>query len=89
MQDRVAASSARKSTQSVRATQRAIAARLASERAISPSSPPTRSAQRSPSSASSTHSMDGVLIVSPLKMPSISLPPDVRRKIFGNGQAGL
>jgi hypothetical protein len=27
------------------------------------------------------------LIVSPLKMPSISLPPLVRRKIFGSGQA--
>ncbi len=73
----------------VRSTQAAMAARLASLRAIRPSRPPTLSAQRSPSSASSTHSIDGVLIVSPLKMPSISLPPEVRRKIFGSGQAGL
>ena len=47
------------------------------------------SAQRSPSSASSTQSIEGVLIVSPSKMPSVSLPPEVRRKIFGSGQAGL
>src|SRR6185369_3189538 len=32
---------------------------------------------------------DGVLIVSPLKIPSINLPPDVSRKILGKGQAGL
>ena len=37
---------------------------------------------------SSFASMDGVLIVSPWKMPSISLPPLVMRKIFGIGQAG-
>ena len=30
-----------------------------------------------------------VLIVSPSKMPSISLPPLVMRKIFGSGQAGF
>ena len=48
-----------------------------------------RSAQRKPSSASSTHSIDGVLIVSPLKMPSVSLPFEVRRNIFGSGQAGV
>ena len=34
-------------------------------------------------------SIDGVLMVSPLKMPSISLPPLVSWKIFGSGQAGL
>ena len=39
--------------------------------------------------ASSTQSIEGVLMVSPLKVPSISLPPLVSRKIFGNGQAGL
>src|SRR5215213_3943452 len=32
--------------------------------------------------------MDGVLIVSPSKMPSINLPLLVRRKIFGNGHLG-
>src|SRR5271163_2942283 len=33
--------------------------------------------------------MEGVLMVSPSKIASLSLPPLVRRKIFGNGQAGL
>jgi len=32
-------------------------------------------------------SIDGVLMVSPWKMPSLSLPPLVMRKIFGNGHA--
>ena len=86
--DRVSASSARKSIQSRLSTQSAITARFASDRAISPRSPPTLSAQRRLSSASSTHSIDGVLIVSPLKMPSFSFPPEVRRKIFGSGQGG-
>ena len=34
-------------------------------------------------------SSEGVLIVSPLKMASENLPPEVRRKIFGIGQAGV
>ena len=38
--------------------------------------------------ASATQSIEGVLIVSPAKMPSMSLPPLVRRKIFGSGAAG-
>ena len=67
-------------------TQRSSAAALASARAISASRPPIRSAQSSANSQSSTHSIEGVLIVSPLKMPSISLPPLVRRKIFGSGR---
>src|SRR5918996_242922 len=87
--DRIALSSARNPTHPERATHASIAARLPSERAINPLRPPTDSAHLRPSSASSTHSIDGVLIVSPLKMPSISLPPCVRRKIFGSGQAGL
>src|ERR1700688_4616634 len=33
--------------------------------------------------------MDGVLMVSPVKMPSLILPPLVSRKLFGSGQAGL
>src|SRR6187402_2163237 len=33
--------------------------------------------------------MDGVLMVSPSNTPLISLPPLVRRKIFGSGHAGL
>ncbi len=89
MQERVAASSARNAAQGVRSTHAPTAARFASLRAISAGRPPTPSAQRSPSSASSTQSIEGVLIVSPLKMPSISLPPLVRRKIFGNGQDGV
>src|SRR5690606_39992512 len=34
-------------------------------------------------------SIDGVLMVSPLKIPSISLPLEVSRQIFGSGQAGV
>ncbi len=45
--------------------------------------------KRRPSSASSTASIEGVLIVSPWKMPSISLPLLVRRKIFGSGRPEL
>ena len=89
VQDRVAASSARKPKPEPASTQSAMAARFASLRATRPLSPPTLSAQRSPSSASSTHSMEGVLIVSPLKMPSLSFPSLVMRKILGIGQAGL
>src|SRR4029079_5090370 len=33
--------------------------------------------------------MDGVLIVSPSKMPSTILPSLVRREVFGIGQGGL
>ena len=57
------------------ATHASIAARLARDRASSPLRPPIDSAHFSPSSASSTHSIDGVLMVSPWKMPSINLPP--------------
>ena len=32
--------------------------------------------------------MDGVLIVSPLKMPSISWPPATRRNTLGSGRGG-
>jgi hypothetical protein len=62
---------------------------LASARAISAGCPPTDSAHFSESSASSTHSIEGVLIVSPRKRPSLSLPFAVSRKIFGNGQGGV
>ena len=50
--------------------------------------PPIEAAQRSPSSASSTASSEGVLMVSPLKMPSISLPPLASWNSLGTGQAG-
>ena len=46
------------------------------------------SPQRRPSIASSTQSSEGVLIVSPLKIASENLPPEVRRKILGSGQGG-
>src|SRR6185437_16967118 len=87
--ERTAGSAARKSTHGVRLTQSAIALVLASARATNPSSPPTAFAQASVSSQSSTHSIDGVLMVSPSKIASLSLPPLVMRKIFGSGQAGL
>ena len=70
------------------ARSRSSAAALASARAIRPSSPPDPLRPiRAPRSQSSTASIDGVLIVSPVKMPSISLPPLVRRKIFGSGRS--
>ena len=70
--ERIAGSAARCSIQSACCTQRSSAAALASARAISADRPPVRSAQSSANSQSSTASIDGVLIVSPLKMPSIS-----------------
>src|SRR5271169_1066704 len=75
VQERVLASFARKSIHDVWATHLAIAAKLLSERAISALSPPALSAHLRPSSASSTQSIEGVLIVSPLNTPSISFPP--------------
>src|SRR5271169_4221630 len=87
--ERVAGSSARNSTHGVRLTQSATTARLPSARATQPSSPPTLFAQRSESSASSMHSIDGVLMVSPRNRPSINLPLEVMRKIFGSGQGGV
>src|SRR5271169_2755299 len=89
VQEMVAGSSARNRTQDERSTHWAIMARLFSERATSPSSPPTDSAHLSESSASSTHNMEGVLIVSPSNTPLINLPFDVSRKSFGNGQGGV
>src|SRR6187551_2534500 len=87
--ERVAGSFARNSTQGVFSTQAASAARLRSERAQSSGTPPTLSAQRRLSSASSTHNIEGVLMVEPLKMSSFSLPPLSRRKILGSGQGGV
>src|SRR5687768_9786692 len=89
VQERMAGSPARKSTHGVRAAQSASTFRLASDRAIRPDLPPTDCAHFRPSSASSTATMDGVLMVSPLKMPSLSLPSLVMRKILGIGQDGL
>src|SRR5579863_3201165 len=88
VQERLAGASARNSTHGVRSTHSLTTARLPSARATQPSSPPTLSAHFSESSASSMHSIEGVLIVSPRKMPSITLPLDVMRKIFGSGQGG-
>src|SRR3954467_12372048 len=89
VQDRVAGSLARNCSHGERSTQAATAARLPSARATSPSRPPTDSAHFNESIASSTHSIEGVLIVSPRKIPSISLPPDTIRKTFGRGQGGV
>src|SRR5208283_2284081 len=86
--DRVAGSRARKSNVSLPSTESATALRLASDRANNAGSPPIRSAHRNPSSASSTHSIEGVFIVSPRKIPSVSLPLLVSRKTFGIGHDG-
>ena len=87
--ERVSFVSGRKAAQLLFATQASTAFRLAWLRAISPFSPPMLSAQRSASIWSSTQSMEGVLMVSPLKMPSFSLPFLVMRNSLGSGQAGL
>ena len=87
--ERVVGLLARKPTHGVRATQSATAARLPSARRIKPSRPPTDSAHVSPSRASSTHSIDGVLIVAPVNSASSSLPFLVIRKIFGSGHGGV
>ena len=67
---------------------RSSAAALASVRAIRPTARRRSSPIQRDQIASSTASIDGVLIVSPVKMPSISLPPLVSRKIFGSGRSG-
>ncbi len=86
--ERYSGSRARNSAQSERATKSAKTSKLARLRAIMPRKPPTDFAQFSASITSSTHIMDGVLIVSPTKMPSFSLPFAVMRKIFGIGLSG-
>ena len=63
--------------------------KTACDRAIRPDNPPTESAHCSPSSASSTQSMEGVLMFSPTKIPAISLPPFVIWKILGSGRSGV
>src|SRR3546814_13299217 len=88
VQERVSGRSARKSAQPEDAAQSATVARFFSERWMSAFRPPMPSAHFRPSSASSTASIEGVVMVSPLKTPSISLQPLVRRKRFGSGQAG-
>src|SRR2546423_886424 len=88
VQEIVAGSSARGSAQGHFSTQPRSTPRLRSHLAIKPASPPTHSAHFSESSASSTHSIDGVLIVSPRNTPSISLPLEVSRKSLGSGHGG-
>src|SRR3546814_14229298 len=78
--DRLAGSAARWLSHSRSATILSSAAAFASLRAFRPSSPPSDFAHSSAKIASSTASIDGVLIVSPLNTPSTSLPPLVRRK---------
>src|SRR5660397_268612 len=63
VQERSEGSSARKSTQSVSSTQAATASRLEPLRSFKTSNPPRSSAQRRPSKASSTQSIEGVFIV--------------------------
>ena len=72
-----------------------MCARLWRLRAARAGTPPIASAQAKVSSQSATQSMEGVLMVSPRKMPSFSwLPPVclsgvVMRKILGMGQGGV
>src|SRR3954468_21994544 len=87
--ERIAGSRARKSIHGVLATQSAITLALASARARNAFKPPIDLAQPSVSRLSSTHSIEGVLMVSPSKMPWLSLLPLVSRKIFGSGQGGV
>ena len=87
--EREAGSAARKSTQSVFSTQAARAARLESARRCISTRPPIEAPHFSASMASSTQSMDGVLMVAPSKMSLAILPALVIRKSFGIGQAGV
>ena len=88
VEDLVAGTAARKSTQSLRSTQAETASRFLSLRAASSVTPPMDSTQRRPSRASSTQSREGVLIVLPSKIPLMSLPFFVNRKSFGRGLSG-
>src|SRR5262249_42187444 len=87
--ERVRGSRARKSTHGVTATQSAIALALASARATSAGRPPIPFDQVSASIQSSTHSIEGVLMVSPSKIASFNFPPLVMRKSLGSGQGGI
>src|SRR5690606_22201315 len=86
--ERVSRRDARKSTHGVLSTHADTALKLASDRAIVAFSPPRPSTQRSASNTSSTHNIEGVLMVEPRKIPSFNLPPLVRRKILGSGHEG-
>ena len=70
--ERLAGSAARCDSQLRSSTILSSAAALASLRACRPFSPPRPLAHSSAKIASSTASIDGVLIVSPLKIPSLS-----------------
>src|SRR5580704_2094458 len=73
--ERLHFSSARNAAQDDWATHSSIHCRFALDRAMSAGKPPMDSAHFKLSRASSTHNMDGVLMVSPWKMPAINLPP--------------
>src|SRR3546814_7235625 len=87
--ERLAGSAARWESQSRSATILSSAAALASLRAFRPSRPPRDFAHSSAKIASSTASIDGVLIVSPLNTPSASAPFETRRNTLGSGQAAV
>src|SRR5690606_16262144 len=86
--ERCAGLAAKNSTHGVRPTHSERTARLRADRAIVSRNPPILSTHFKASIASSTHNMDGVLMVDPLKTPSDNLPPDVRRKTLGIGHGG-
>src|SRR5690242_16895568 len=85
--DRTEGSAARKPAHDDLATQLSKARRFAVERAIRHGKPPIDSAHLSPSKASSTHNMEGVLIVSPSKIPAINLPALVIWNSFGTARS--
>ena len=87
--ERMALLSAKNAAQVDVATQSSITFKFASDRATNPARPPMLSAHFKPSRASSTHNMDGVLMVSPAKMPEINLPPLLIWKILGSARAGV
>ena len=87
--ERVAGSLAKNSIHGAVSAQANVAAALASTLAIIPLRPPAASAHLRLIRASSTHNIDGVLMVMPSKTSRLTLPPLVIRKTFGSGQGGV
>src|SRR5688500_12971145 len=90
VRERILSSSHRNAAQPDFSAHLATACKFASQRFLVAERPPMDSTHFRESRQSSTQSMEGVLMVSALKMPSMNLPPLVMRKIFGKGRlAGL
>ena len=86
--DRAFGSATRFSTQGVRSTHACSAREVGVRAGAGGGEAADASIHSSASIASATQSIEGVLMVSPAKTPSMSLPPLVRRKIFGSGRSG-